>query len=177
MSHKKTYRLLLFVGLLLSTRCASAQNPETIIKVQAMDMARAVLAKDVDKLVQYIPPKLVEQAGGKEKMMQARDTVNKYMQQFGPTIKRITIGNPGKIIAYKNLLQAMLPQTTELKFMASTIIMETTLIALSEDKGKHWYFIDTSIYRSDKLKTALPNLSPELDIPPMKPPKVIPDEQ
>ncbi len=154
-----------------------SQNLETTIKIQAMDMAKAVLAKDLDKLSAYLPPKLIEEAGGKEKMMIARDTMNKYMKQFGAEIKRVTIGNPGKIINYKNQLQALVPQTTELKFMASTITLESTLIAISEDKGQHWYFVDTSIYREDKLKLSLPNLSPEIIIPPMKPPKIVANEQ
>lgn len=170
-------KYLLIVASFLMGSFAFAQNLETTIKIQAMDMARAVLAKDVDKLSQYIPPRIIEKAGGKEKMMMARDTVNKYMKQFGAEIKRVTIGNPGKIISYKNQLQATLPQTTEVKFMASTIIAETTLIAFSEDKGAHWYFVDTSIYQSDKVKSLLPDLSPELVIPPMKKPQIIANEE
>jgi len=165
-----------FLAVCIST-ISIGQNLETTIKIQAMEMARALLAKDVVKLAQYFPPKLVEQAGGVDKMMIARDTMNKYMKQFGAEIKKVTIGNPGKIITYKNAMQATLPQTTELKFMASTIIAETTLIAISEDKGVHWYFVDTSIYRSEKIKSLLPNISPDLVIPPMKQPKIIPDEQ
>jgi hypothetical protein len=164
------------MGVLFIHLAAVAQSIETVIKIQAMDMAKAVLAKDIDKLANYLPPKLIEEAGGKEKMLVARDTMNKYMKQFGAEIKRVTIGNPGKIITYKNQLQATVPQTTELKFMASTITLETTLIAISEDKGQHWYFVDTSIYREDKLKLSLPNLSPELVIPPMKKPKIVPNE-
>jgi hypothetical protein len=142
-----------------------------------MEMARAVLAKDVDKLVGFMPPKLVADAGGKDKVLIVRDTLNKYMKQFGVEIKKVTIGNPGKIIAYKNQLQATVPQTTEIKFMAGKVILESTLIAISEDKGLHWYFADTSIYRGDKLKSSLPDLSPELIIPPMKQPKIVADEQ
>jgi len=110
-------------------------------------------------------------------MLIARDTLNKFMKQFGAEIKRVTIGDPGKIINYKNQLQATLPQTTEVKFMASKVIIESTLIAISEDKGLHWYFIDTSIYHGDKLKSSLPDLSPELIIPPLKQPKIVADEQ
>jgi hypothetical protein len=175
---KNKLKYLLSMALLLSlTIRAYNQNLETTIKIQAMDMAKAVLAKDLDKLVKYLPPKIIEEAGSKEKMMMARDTMNKYMKQFGAEIKRVTIGNPGKIVTYKNQLQATVPQTTEMKFMASTITLESTLIAISEDKGQHWYFADTSIYRGDKLKSYLPNLSPELIIPPMKTPKIVANEQ
>jgi hypothetical protein len=174
---KKFIPLLLALILLLPVMQASGQNLSTVIKIQAMDMARAVLDKDINKLVAYMPPKLVADAGGKDKLLIARDTLNKYMKQFGAEIKRVTIGDPGKIITYKKQLQATLPQTTEMRFMASKVILETTLIAISEDNGLHWYFADTSIYRGDKLKSSLPDLSPELVIPPMKQPKIIADEQ
>ena len=161
----------------LSVQHLRAQNLSTTIKIQAMDMARAVLDKDLNKLDAYLPPKLLADAGGKEKMMIARDTLNKYMKQFGAEIKKVTIGNPGQVISFKNQLQATVPQITELKFMASTITLESTLIAISEDKGAHWYFVDTSIYQVDKLKTSLSNLSPELVVPPIKPPKIVANEQ
>ena len=176
MSFFKKYCFLLLANMLM-LGAAHAQPPETIIKIQAMDMARAVLAKDVDKIVYYMPPKLVADAGGKEKLMMARDTLNKYMKQFGAEIKKVTIGNPGKIISYKKQLQTTVPQTTEASFMASTVVLQSTLIAISEDGGKHWYFVDNSIYRGDKLKSSLPDLSPELVIPPMQRPVITPNQQ
>jgi hypothetical protein len=175
MHFTKKYIFLLLANLVVFV-CAYSQPPETIIKIQAMDMARAVLAKDVDKIVYYMPPKLVADAGGKEKMMIARDTVNKYMKQFGAEIKKVTIGNPGKIISYKKQLQTTVPQTTEASFMSSTVILQSTLIAISEDGGRRWYFVDTNIYRENKLRSSLPDLSPELVIPPMSMPKIIPNQ-
>jgi hypothetical protein len=173
----KTRYLLSFTLLLVSFATAQAQNLSTTIKIQAMDMARAVLDKDLNKLATYMPPRLLADAGGKEKMLAARDSLNKYMKQFGAEIKKVTIGNPGKIITFKNQLQATVPQITEMTFMASTITIESTLIAVSEDKGAHWYFVDTNIYRGDKIKTSLPDLSTELLIPPMKQPKITSNEQ
>lgn len=173
MKRKYPFFCLLMAGVLFLSNNMAAQPIETVIKTQAMEMAKAVLAKDVDKLVTYMPPKLVEKAGGKEKLLSGRDSLNKYMKQFGAEIKKVLLGNPGKIIAYKNQLQSTLPQTTELSFMNSMVTMESTLIAISEDKGKHWYFVDTNIYRGDKLQSALPDLSPELVIPPMKGPKIV----
>jgi hypothetical protein len=54
------------------------------------------------------------------------------------------------------------------------VYLETSLIAISMDKGKNWYFIDTNVYKADKIKTALPDLSPKLVIPPQKEPKLTP---
>ncbi|HTL07134.1 MAG TPA: hypothetical protein VL307_02715 [Chitinophagaceae bacterium] len=172
-------RLLGFFAIVFIVSCstlAMGQNVNAVVKAQANDMARAVMAKDVNKLATYMPPKLLAEVGGKDKLMVARDTVNKMMKQFGAEIQKITIGDPSKIVSYKKQLQTTLPQTTEIKFMASKVFMESTLIAVSEDKGAHWYFVDTSVYRGDKVKNALPDLSPELVIPPMKKPRIVTEE-
>lgn len=57
------------------------------------------------------------------------------------------------------------------------VTFETTLIAISPDEGKHWYFVDTSVYNVKDVKKAVPDLSPQLVIPPAKPPKIIPNKQ
>ena len=151
-----------------------AQNQEAVIKTQAMAMTNALLKKDMNGFIQYMHPSIIELAGGKEKMMQAMDTANKYMLQFGAKINRITIGNPTKIIHYKNELQTTLPQTTKMSMLMGEVEIESTLIALSADNGIHWFFIDTSLYNGKDLKKSLPGLSPDIVIPPMKPPKIIP---
>jgi hypothetical protein len=164
------FRVLFLALTCLRTGSSGAQPLPTVIKTQALDMVRAVAARDAEKLAIYLPPKLVRDAGGMQGLLTARDTVNKYMKQFGAEIKQIVVGNPGKIISYKKTLQTTLPQTTVVRLMAGTATLESTLVAISEDQGIHWYFVDTSIYTGKKMTDALPELSPELAVPPMKPP-------
>src|ERR1700741_2247993 len=166
-------RTVLFI--LLSCICIAvySQNHETVIKTQAMEMAKAMLKKDYDNFIKYADPKLVELGGGKEKMRPFMDTLTSRMKSFGAEIKKITIGHPYKVITYKRELQSSLPQTTEVSFLSGFIIVESTLIAISQDDGKNWYFIDTNFYNEKKLKEALPDLSPDLVIPPQKRPRIV----
>jgi len=61
-----------------------------------------------------------------------------------------------------------------LKTALAQITAETTLIVISNDKGKTWWFIDTNVYNIDSLKNILPDLSAELVIPERKKPKIVP---
>ena len=140
-------------------------------------MAKAMLRKDFDGFIKHIHPKLIELGGGKEKMRPYMDTLSTKMKGFGAEIKRITIGHPYKVIEYKNELQSTLPQTTEVSVLSGSVLIETTLIAISQDGGKNWYFVDTMMYKEKDLKTSLPDLSPDLVIPPQKPPKIVKPEQ
>jgi hypothetical protein len=153
-----------------------AQNHATVIKTQAMDMAKALLKKDYVTFSKYMHPKVTAYAGGKTKLIQQMDTANAVAAKFGAEIKRVLIGNPGTIVTYNKELQAVLPQTTEMKTGFGNLSLETTLVAISEDGGKNWYFVDTSIFNIKDLKKSLPNLSPELIIPPAKSPKFTPNQ-
>lgn len=166
---------ILSIAITISSLHATAQNLESNIKVQALEMVRALLKSDFETFAKYIHPKALAMAGGKEKLIQRMDTANIMAKQFGAEISKILVGNPGKIISYKETLQATLPQTTEMKSGFGNITLETTLIAISTNGGKNWYFIDTSLYHTDDLRKSLPELSPELVIPPLKKPVFIPN--
>ena len=98
------------------------------------------------------------------------------IKQFGVRFKRYWIGTPGEIVKYKDQLQAVLPQTTTLITPFGELTAETSMIVISNDKGKNWWFVDTNVYKADKLKNILPDLSPKLVIPPQKKPKLVPLE-
>jgi len=167
------------IGILLLLSCSAllyAQNQSAVIKTQAMDMARALLKKDYVTFTRYMHPAILKKAGGQEKLIEKMDTINARSKEFGAEIKKVVIGNPGPLISYKKELQCVLPQTTEMQTVFGKLELETTLIAISNDGGKNWTFIDTSIYNIKDVKTSLPDLSPDLVIPPGKQPKFTPNQ-
>jgi len=133
-------------------------------------MVRSFVKKDFTTFAKYLHPSVIKIAGGKDKIIQRMYTANKVAKQFGAEIRHILIGNPSKVVIYNKELQSTLPETTEMKTGFGNFRIETTLIAISTDNGKHWYFIDTSLFNLNELKESLPNISPELVIPPVKPP-------
>jgi len=173
---KKHHPILYLFPMLffISAGEARAQNHATTIKIQAMDMSRALIKNDFDVFIKYIPDKIIDYAGGKETMRSKMDSASVAMKNFGVSFKQILIGNPGKIIHYRDQLQSVLPQTTTLKTILGEMTAETSLIAVSGDNGKTWKFVDTNIYQVDKMKSVLPDLSPELVIPPFKKPEFKP---
>ena len=171
---KKIKFLLFSVGVILLSLCTEAQNLSTTIKVQAMDMGNAVIRNDFNSFVKYMHPNIIVFAGGKEHMKTKMDSAYQMMKQFDVTFKRYWIGNPSEIVKYKNQLQAVLPESTILKTPLGELTAETSMIVISNDNGKNWWFIDTNVYNSEKLKNILPDLSPKLVIPPRKKPKLVP---
>ena len=153
---------------------AKAQNLSTTIKVQAMDMGSALMKNDFETFIKYMHPNIVAYAGGKENMKTKMDSVYSTMKLFGVSFKRYSIGSPGEIVSYKDQLQAVLPEITTIKTPLGELTVETSMIVISPDNGKNWWFIDTNVYKADKLKNILPDISPKLVIPPQKQPKLVP---
>jgi hypothetical protein len=167
---------LLAISLLILSLpvCADAQNLATTIKVQAMKMGSAVINNDFNTFVKFMHPNIVDFAGGEKQMKSKMDSAYQAMKRFKLSFKRYWIGSPGEIVSHNNQLQALLPQSTTIQTSMGEITVETTMIVISNDGGKNWWFIDTNVYKAEKLKNTLPDLSPKLVIPPQKKPKIVP---
>jgi len=170
---KKLKGIFLLLCIFLSL-FGQAQNLPTTIKVQAMDMATALMKNDFNTFVKYMHPNIISFAGGKERLKSKMDSAYQAMKNFDVRFKRYWIGDPGEIVEYKNQLQAVLPQSTTLITPLGEVTAETSMIVISKDGGKNWWFIDTNVYRADKLKNVVPDMSPKLVIPPQKKPKLMP---
>lgn len=171
---KRTITFIFFLACIFFISSASnAQNLSTTIKVQAMDMASALMKNDFTTFVKYMHPNIINYAGGKEKMRTTMDSAYNAMKMFGVSFKRYWIGSPGPIVTYKDQLQSVLPESTTLSTPLGDVTAETSVIVISPDQGKNWWFIDTNVYRVDKLKNILPDISPQLVIPPQKRPKLV----
>jgi hypothetical protein len=162
---------MILVALLISFASVNAQNINTAIKTEALKMGRALSAMDIEAYSTFMYPSLVNDNKSKEKIKQGIDSVNKYREQFGIKVKQVLIGNPSKVVTYKDFMQCTLPQTLIIEALMGTLETETTLIGLSKD-GKKWYFVDAMLYNQKEAKAKLPELSPGLVIPPMKPPVI-----
>jgi hypothetical protein len=162
---------IIFAALLICMASVNAQNINTSIKTEALKMARALSAMDLEAYSTFMYPSLVNDNTSKEKIKQGIDSVNKYREQFGIKVKQIMIGNPSKVVMHKDFMQCTLPQTLIIEALMGTLETETTLIGLSKD-GKKWYFVDAMLYNQKEAKAKLPELSPGLVIPPMKPPVI-----
>jgi hypothetical protein len=167
---------VIFLNIFIFSLCAGGQNLSTTIKIQAMDMATALMKNDFTTFSKYMHPNIIAFAGGKEKMKAKMDSVYAAMKLFGVSFKRYWIGTPGEIVSYKDQLQAVLPEMTIMKTPLGELTAETSMIVISMDKGKNWYFIDTNVYKVNKVKNILPDISPKLAIPPQKKPKLVPTE-
>jgi hypothetical protein len=174
MSLKRSIPVFFLLLLSLETE---AQPMSSVIKAQAVEMGRAMIRQDAEGFSKFMHPTVIKMAGGPAKIRQMSDTLQKVFKQFGGSITRILFGNPGEILEHQKTLQTTLPQTTFISTVFADIEVSSILLALSPDKGKNWYFTDTSVYQEDSLRKEMPEISPKLVIPPPAKPRIIPKNQ
>ena len=147
----------------------SAHDKEQQVLVsQAKNMASLLIAKNYAAFSEYLYPGIVMLAGSKEKLIAATQNAMDQMAQGGMTITKITFSSPAKILVVGSEWQTTIPQVLEVTYDGKTITSEYSMIAISNNKGKHWYFVDTSGKDLATLRKSLPNLSTELVVPERK---------
>jgi hypothetical protein len=145
------------------------------VKEQANKMGQFLVTKDYKSFAKMTYPKLVEMMGGEDRMIDAMKGGSQETGGASVEILSVTIGDVSKIIKAGAELQCTVKEVIETKVESGKLVAESMLIAISQDEGKHWYFIDASNKDIITLRQSLPNLSDSLKITPMKEPIFWPD--
>ena len=155
----------------------NAQQHHSAIKQAAMEMGNALVKKDGERFLSYMHPSMISLAGGKTQLRVMADSAFKVVEQVGGRVSRISFGNPSPVLQHRNTLQAVISQQMLLTTLLGNAELSSALIAISADKGKTWTFIDTNLFSVRQIKSAMPDISPELAIPKAAPPKFMLNEQ
>lgn len=161
-------KIILFAAVMLISLCSYAQDDAALIKTmleQANEMGKKFIAKDYVGFLKYSHPAVIKVMGGEEKM--TADTVKELqsLEKEGITFLNVKFGIPSKIIRVDAELQCTLPEIIEMQVTGGKLTATTTMIAVSQDNGKNWYFIDAAGNNTDNMRLLIPTLSNELYIP------------
>jgi hypothetical protein len=143
--------------------------PETMvatIKTHAQQCSDAQLRMDFDKILPYVPKKLLELMGGRDALKTKLAQGNAELKRRGVTIDSAAIGTPAAPQRHAGLLASLVPMTTNLTTPQGKLVATSHLIAISEDNGASWVFVDTATVNDEKLGTLYPPLKGKLQIPP-----------
>lgn len=163
---KKGFLLLLITLLNLSAAYSQVNGAmDKAVLEQADDMGEKFIAKDYAGFLQYTHPIVVRNMGNREKMLAETIKSFKQLEAENITFLAVKFGAPSKIVAVENELQCIIPQMIEMKVPGGKLTAHTSLIAISSNKGKNWYFVDVSNNSHENMKMLLPTLSSELVLP------------
>jgi hypothetical protein len=158
-------KILLFAFLYFSNFTFSQNQFSEKIKHDCLDMVEAMKNKNYNVILAYTYPKIIEMGGGKEKLLDLMKKSFDQMEKEGFTFENQIIKSPGKIFSAGNELHCIVPKETIMNSPRGKFKATYYLLAISKDKGKKWYFLETHKFNDQNLKLILPNFNKELIIP------------
>ena len=120
-----------------------AQIEASIIEA-AHAYARAQINSDVESILQFTYPGLVEQAGGYEAMKNTWLKIHENQNKKGVRLQDFKVKEPIQHTSSNGEIHALVPVVTISKVPGGKLTSENYLIAVSESKNDHWYFIETT---------------------------------
>jgi len=141
------------------------------LKIQAEEMNKAMLGGDYEKAAGYFYPKLVVQAGGKEKIAAALKDQFAQMKTENFEIISVEVGDPKQVVKIDNEIFAVLPVLSTMKTSDKKATGESSLVGISSDEGKNWTFIDG--VNQERFKQMFPKAAEKIQIPVGQLPKTI----
>jgi hypothetical protein len=174
LSRKFVVLLALIIPVML-TSCNSKEVMKKAIEQQFVEMSNAYLKGNIPAYVDFMYPKIVERAGGRDSTIKLIEMLVQTLSSTGRQIKSINYGNISEIVKAGKELHCIVSQTLEMTRPDGTDIMETSVLAVSDDKGKSWKFLDVSGANIKALKDIFPDFNDKLQIPEKKSPTFIPN--
>ena len=114
--------------------------------------------------------KVIEAAGGRNKMVSALTKGMKEMEAEGVVVLSSTAGAPTQIVHASGSIYAVVPTTLKVKAQDGVFQTESSMIGISSDDGATWTFIDAGGKDQNELKKLLPDAPNKLNLPPEKQP-------
>lgn len=142
-----------------------AQTPSQTLIVQAKENADALVNKDYEALVLYTYPAIIHKMGGFEKALAYVKASIDEMYAKGLTIDKITVGRPSTIIKEDQEDVAIVPTEMSARIDGKQVKVNSYLVAVSQDRGRTWYFLDGHALPKEKLRQVYPRLATLVEVP------------
>ena len=174
-------KILLLLVLTVSVRGSAQPGFDTTaallnLKAASQNMVALLATKDFAAFTKYIHPAIIKLAGGEEKMAELTRKSFQELEGQGYSVKDVAVRVPGKIILEKDQLQSVILQELTIRLKNGTLVGKSYMVAVSYDKGKHWFFADTGGKELWQMQAVLPDLSSQLVIPAKEAPVFTPDQ-
>jgi hypothetical protein len=150
-------------------RAQAAKYPNLL--AQAQEVNDAFRRRDFGRMVDLTYPKVIEMAGGRDKMIASLTKGLQDMEAEGVSVLESTAAAPSQILEAAGSVYAVVPTTLTVKAKDGIFRTDSSMIGISNDKGAHWTFIDAGGKDHNQLKKLLPvvdNLNLPADKEPVK---------
>jgi hypothetical protein len=143
----------------------SEDKREIVAQRKAEEVAQATVKGEYGKLADLTYPKVVEEMGGRDRMIAVLKNSLQEMNKKGFEFRSAKVGKTAQVVAGGDSLFAVVPFDLEMKVPGGSLAVKSFMLGISPDKGKTWTFINGDKVQDGSVKKMLPNLPAELKLP------------
>jgi hypothetical protein len=159
--------------LLLSVIGFAGQDDTSEIKRLVEECTQALITGKYAKFAELSHPKIVEMAGGKEKMIAELEKAMAKMKSDGASFSSVTVSSSIEVSTIDEKKFAIVPFVLKINVPGGLLTRNCFMIGVDGDLGlgKHgWTFIDGTNKDESQLKQVIPEAVGKLKIPASEPP-------
>jgi hypothetical protein len=137
------------------------------LQAQADEYVQAMLHEDANKIIEFLPAKVLERLGGRERAKQLLANIAGQSKGQKAKVVSIDLGQPSTIIENAGESYAVIPFTMEAEGPAGSRQKRTSYLIAVSDNGKRWKFIDGTGIGSNRemVKALFPDFPKRLALP------------
>jgi hypothetical protein len=153
----------------------SQEEMKANIKRDAGIAGKALLSRDYDTYLKYVPRRLIDSMGGNAGMRRTFEKRTAEMEAQGTGFHDVTIGEPESIRDFDGNMVGFVPEHIVMKVPEGKLHSDSWILGLSGNGGRNWVFIDMGVMSSDKLGLLYPELAGKVEMRSHTPPVLKPD--
>ena len=158
-------RLPFMLGFLLLPVLIHAADFRPVIKREAGKCAAAWQRNDYAGVLAFLPPRVIQQTGGRMAALKKIRSQFSLARDYGVERMDFIAGQPTPTTPLGKWLTSLVPLTVVLHRTPLDVTQQTHLLGLSNDQGKHWFFVPLYQTTQAKLNVWFPELAGKLVIP------------
>ena len=159
----RTLGLILLLVFLPAALLAADLTP--IIKREASKCASAWQRSDYEGIVSYLPPRVIQQMGGRVAVLRELKAQFAEAREYGVERMQATLGQPSTPKPLGQWLTSLIPLTAVLHRAHLDLTQQTHALGLSSDQGKHWFFVLLHDATQAEMNLWFPEFKGKLIIP------------
>jgi len=158
-------KLGFIIGFCLLAAVSLAADLRPVIRREAGKCAAAWQRNDYEGVLAFLPPRVVQQSGGRAAALKEIKSQFSLARDYGVERMDFTAGQPATPGTQGKWLTSLVPLTVVLHRTPLDVTQQTHLLALSNDQGKHWFFVPLYRTTQAKLNAWFPDLAGKIVIP------------
>lgn len=139
------------LACLVQTAAADPQTRQ--IRRLAVESNDALVSGNYSRVVELTYSKVVQMVGGRAKMIEMLQRDAEQMKASGSAILGAEMGEPGDVVDAGHKRFSIVPMTVRVRVPQGTLWTKSFLVAVSENDGTTWQFLDGAGLVKDPAKT------------------------